>query len=122
MGGSILGDAAVAAGIVSPIMIIVIAISSIASFVFSSIEFIQVARFYKLLFLFLSSLFGLLGILIGLFYLIISLIRTDCFGYPYLSPIYPLDLIQLKDSFIRYDSNKKYRNKVLTKNHYRGRL
>ena len=103
-------------------MIIVIAISSTSSFVFSSVEFIQVVRFYKILFLILGSFLGLLGVVFGMVYLFLQLLRTDCFGYPYLTPFYPFDAYEIKDSFIRDDSNRKYRNKVLTKNHYRGRL
>ncbi len=120
LGGLILGDAAVAAGIVSPIMIIVIAISSISSFVFSSIEFIQVVRFYKILFLLLASFLGIIGVLICSIYLLWSIIHTDCFGYPYFYPIIPLS--NLYDSFIKKDTNKRYRNSLLTHNHYRGRL
>lgn len=122
LGGLILGDAAVAAGIVSPIMIIVIAISSISSFVFSSIEFIQVIRFYKIFLLLLASFLGILGLFIGIIYLLWSIINTDCFGYPYFYPIIPFSNNTLLDSFIKKDTNKRYRNNLLTTNHYRGRL
>ena len=120
LGGLVLGDAAVAAGIVSPIMIIVIAISSISSFVFSSVEFILVIRFYKILLLILSSFLGIIGLFIGVVYLLFSIINTDSFGYPYFYPIIPLS--NLYDSFIKKDTNNRYRNKLLTNNHYRGRL
>ena len=122
LGGLILGDAAVAAGIVSPIMIIVIAISSISSFVFSSIEFIQVVRFYKIFLLLLSSLLGIVGVILGVIYLLWNIINTDCFGYPYFYPIIPFSKNTLLDSFIKKDSNDRYRNNLLTNNHYRGRL
>ena len=54
LGGLILGDAAVSAGIISPIMIIIIALSSIAGFVFTSIELVNAIRMYRIIFLFLA--------------------------------------------------------------------
>ena len=122
LGGLILGDAAVSAGIVSPIMIIVIAISSISGLIFSSHEFSNVIRYYKVLLLLLSSLLGLLGVLLGILLFINNLINTKCFNYKYLTPFKPLDKNELKDTIIKIDSNKQYRNSILTNNKYRGNI
>lgn len=118
LGGLILGDAAVSAGIVSPIMIIVIAISSISGLIFSSLELSNALRTYKIILLILSSLLGIYGVLIGLIYLIINLINTKTFNYKYLSPIYPFNKNEIKDSFIKLKNNK--RNSYLTNNINRG--
>lgn len=118
LGGLILGDAAVSAGIVSPIMIIVIAISSISGLIFSSLELSNALRTYKILLLILSSILGIYGILIGLIYLIINLINTKTFNYKYLSPIYPFNKNEIKDSFIKLKNTK--RNSYLTNNINRG--
>lgn len=118
LGGLILGDAAVSAGIVSPIMIIVIAISSISGLIFSSIELSNALRTYKILLLILSSILGIYGVLIGLIYLIINLINTKTFNYKYLSPIYPFNKNEIKDSFIKLKNTK--RNSYLTNNINRG--
>ncbi len=118
LGGLILGDAAVSAGIVSPIMIIVIAISSISGLIFSSLELSNALRSYKIILLILSSLLGIYGVLIGLIYLIINLINTKTFNYKYLSPIYPFNKNEIKDSFIKLKNNK--RNSYLTNNINRG--
>ena len=118
LGGLILGDAAVSAGIVSPIMIIVIAISSISGLIFSSLELSNVLRTYKILLLILSSILGIYGVLIGLIYLIINLINTKTFNYKYLSPIYPFNKNEIKDSFIKLKNTK--RNSYLTNNINRG--
>ena len=118
LGGLILGDAAVSAGIVSPIMIIVIAISSISGLIFSSLELSNALRTYKILLLILSSLLGIYGVLIGLVYLIINLINTKTFNYKYLSPIYPFNKNEIKDSFIKLKNNK--RNSYITNNINRG--
>ena len=118
LGGLILGDAAVSAGIVSPIMIIVIAISAISGLIFSSLELSNALRTYKILLLILSSLLGIYGVLIGLIYLIINLINTKTFNYKYLSPIYPFNKNEIKDSFIKLKNNK--RNSYITNNINRG--
>lgn len=118
LGGLILGDAAVAAGIVSPIMIIVIAISSIAGLIFTSIELSNTLRTYKILLLILSTFLGIYGVYIGLILLIYNIFTTKIFGYNYLS----LDKNELKDSIIKLDTNIKYRNSKLTNNIKRGNL
>ena len=118
LGGLILGDAAVSAGIVSPIMIIVIAISSISGLIFSSLELSNALRTYKIFLLILSSILGIYGVLIGLIYLIINLINTKTFNYKYLSPIYPFNKNEIKDSFIKLKNTK--RNSYLTNNINRG--
>ncbi len=122
LGGLILGDAAVSAGIVSPIMIIIIAISSIAGLIFSSIEFVNVLRFYKVLFLILASFLGIIGVGIGLLFLISNLLQTKSFGYKYLTPIIPFDKKEIEDSIVKLDQDKLYRNGILTKNQYRGNI
>ena len=120
LGGLILGDAAVSAGIVSPIMIIVIAISSIASLTFQSLELGNALRNYKIFLLILSTLLGINGLIIGTTILIYELITTKLFGIPYLSPIIPLDKNTINDSLIKTDHKLK-RNKSLTNNINRGK-
>ena len=114
LGGLILGDAAVAAGIVSPIMILVIAISSIAGLIFPSIEMGNALRFYKILFLVFASFFGLYGILFTTIYLIYDILSTKIFHYSYFS-LNPYDTIFKIPTLI------KKRNPVLTDNIVRGR-
>ena len=115
LGGLILGDAAVAAGIVSPIMIIVIAISSIAGLIFSSIELNNALRAYKIFILILSSVFGIYGTILGGIILLINLIDTEVFGYNYLSKF------EIDDSIIKIDKNIKKRSNKLSNNIIRGR-
>ena len=117
LGGLVLGDAAVAAGIVSPIMIIVIAISSIAGLIFPSIELLNAIRFYKLAFLLLASFFGILGVIWGGVFMIINLFTTEIFGYSYLY----FDRNEILDSLIKIDCKVRKRNSILTNNTIRGR-
>ena len=121
LGGLILGDAAVSAGIVSPIMIIVIAISSIAGLTFSSIELGNALRAYKLLLLFLATLFGINGLLVGTTILLYQLLSLKVFGHPYLTPLIPLDKYELNDTIIKRNKKQETRSKALTNNRNRGK-
>ena len=121
LGGLILGDAAVSAGIVSPIMIIIIAISSIAALIFPSNELVNAIRFYKISILLLSAFFGIYGVLVGAFFLFYKLLSMKSFGFSYLSPIIPFDKYEWRDSIIRKEGKIKRRNSYLTKNVIRGK-
>lgn len=121
LGGLILGDAAVSAGIVSPIMIIVIAISSIAGLIFSSVELVNAIRIYKILLLFLGTILGIYGVILGVIYISYKLLTLKSFGIPYLIPFIPFEKNEIKDSFIKMEQPTKYRNSFLTKNIVRGK-
>lgn len=124
LGGLVLGDAAVAAGIVSPIMIIVIAISAISALVNSSMEMISALRFWRITFLYLATLLGIYGIFLGILFFIIKLVRIHSFGKPYLAPFSPIIPSEQKDAIVRTKRQGILkRNPLLTKkNKIRGRL
>lgn len=123
LGGLILGEAAVEAGIVSPIMIIVIAISMISGMLFTTNTLIYSIRYYRILILILSAFFGLYGMFIGLMFLIIKLCSINSFGYPYMAPFAPLIKTELRDSIIKTKGKKvRLRNPLLAKkNMIRGK-
>lgn len=121
LGGLILGDAAVSAGIVSPIMIIIIAISSIAALIFPSNELVNAIRFYKISILLLAAFFGIYGVFIGTIFLFYKLLSMKSFSFSYLSPLIPFDKYEWKDSILRKEQKTKYRNSYITDNIIRGR-
>jgi len=122
LGGLILGEAAVSAGIVSPIMIIVIAISSISGLIFSNISIIYLIRYLRLFVVFLGTFFGFYGIFLSFLLFIIKLSSLDSLGYPYTYPFSPISSIELSDSIIKYNTKPKYRNLLLSKkNKVRGK-
>lgn len=122
LGGLILGDAAVNAGIMSPIMIIIIALSSIAGFVFTSIELVNAIRIYRIIFIILASILGIYGIYLGAVYLLYKLITLKSFTKPYLAPFSPFILKEQKDAIIKTKNiGNKFRNPLLTNNKKRGR-
>ena len=117
VGALILGEAAVSAGIVSPIMIIIIAITSISALTFVEPEFINAMRLYRFLFMIGGALFGIHGILLVFIFMIINLSSYDFLGMPYLTPFAPPITANLKDSIIKTPTiNLTKRNRELTNN------
>ena len=117
VGALILGDAAVTAGIVSPFVIIIVAITSICELVFTDMDFINAIRQWRLLFIFSTIFTGLIGIVVMLLILIIELASIESLGVPYLAPFSPLNLNSLKDSIVLSKTNKREkRASYLTKN------
>jgi len=89
LGALILGEAAVKAGIVSPIMIITIAICFISSLIFTNPDFSNAIRIYRFLFLIGASVLGLYGILLIFIYLLINLCSTYSLDKSYTIPLAP---------------------------------
>lgn len=86
VGGLILGQAAVSAKIVSPIMIIIIAITGIGSFATADYSLSWSFRILRLVFIALASIMGFYGIAIGIFIYTLMLAKQKSFGVPFLSP------------------------------------
>lgn len=101
VGGLIIGQAAVSAGIVSPIMIIIVSITSIASFITPNYEVSSAFRLARYFLIIIASIIGLYGLSIGLIIILIHLVKLKSFGIPYLSPLVHPHRRDLKDAFIR---------------------
>lgn len=101
VGGLIIGQAAVSAGIVSPIMIIIVSITTITSFTAPSYDVSLSFRIIRFLLIIAASFLGLYGIILGLIVLLIHLVRLKSFGIPYLSPIVNPSISDFKDMYIR---------------------
>ena len=89
IGALILGQAAVAANIVSPILIIIVAVTGIGSFAIPNYSFGYSIRIMRFGFIFLSALAGFLGITAGLFVLGIWSTSLKSFGVPFMAPFGP---------------------------------
>ena len=85
----VLGQAAVSAGIVSPILIIIVAITGIASFAIPDFSFGFHLRYFRFAFILLGFMCGFLGISLGLFIYLSILCDLKSFGVPYLVPFVP---------------------------------
>lgn len=124
LGGLVLGDAAVQAGIISPIMIIVVAISAISGLVFTSVELTSAIRFWRIILMIFAAFLGIYGIFLGFILLITKLASIDSFDKPYLAPFSPFIISEQKDAILKINGGNKLkkRNPLLTiKNKIRGR-
>ncbi|MBP2258768.1 spore germination protein [Virgibacillus alimentarius] len=110
VGGIVIGQAAVEAGITSNILIIVVAMSALASFTSPSYFIGTTVRVIRFPLILLAGLFGILGIIFGLSFLTIHLIRLTSLGRPYLLPLYPLHVRDFNKVF--YRTPISYKNKL----------
>ncbi|WP_083609649.1 spore germination protein [Paenibacillus sp. P3E] len=101
VGGLVIGQAAVQAAIVSPIMVIVVALTAISSFAFPQYGAGIAVRILRFAMMISAAVLGLYGII--LFYILITvhLVKLNSFGVYYMSPFTPLLPKDWKDSFIR---------------------
>ncbi|WP_442596522.1 spore germination protein [Neobacillus sp. D3-1R] len=89
VGALILGQAAVEANIVSPIVVIVVALTGLSSFAIGDINLNYAIRIARFIFLLASSLFGIFG-MVGCFILVLAYLTViKSFGVPYLAPLTP---------------------------------
>ncbi|MFE6078684.1 spore germination protein [Paenibacillus sp. NPDC057886] len=101
VGGLIIGEAAVKAGIVSPFLVIVVAVTAISSFsipTYSAGITLRILRFFGM---FSAAVFGLYGVVMFFLLLCSHLVRLKSFGTPYVTPAVPYSLSDWKDFFIR---------------------
>jgi spore germination protein len=101
VGGLIIGEAAVNAGIVSPILVIVVAVTAISSFAMPMYSAGITLRLLRFVAMFFAAVFGMYGVI--LFFLLLSshLIRLKSFGTPYLGLAVPSQMRDWKDFIIR---------------------
>jgi len=101
VGGLVIGNAIVDAGLVSNFMVIVVAMTAISSYVIPSWEMNMTVRIIRFPFMIAASLFGFFGIAIGTLVLFIHLMNVSSLKQPYFTPIVPFDPVKFKDVFIR---------------------
>ncbi|MBS4188955.1 spore germination protein [Bacillus sp. FJAT-49705] len=101
VGALVIGQAAVQAGLVSAPMVIVVAITGIASFMIPRYVAGIAIRLIRFPIIFLAGTLGLLGIMLGILAIVIHLCSLRSFGEPYLAPLAPLKTKELKDMLWR---------------------
>jgi len=100
--GIILGQAAVSAKLASPGIIIVIAITAIATFALPSSSMILASRVVRLPMLFLAAAFGLFGFSMGWLLLLTHMTSLETLGVPYFAPFAPTRYRDLQDALFRF--------------------
>lgn len=102
VGALVIGQAAVQAGFVSPVMVIVVSITAIANFSIPVFSMAIAARLIRFVLMALSSFLGFYGIMLGILFLSIHLCSLRSFGVPYMVPLAPLNIYNLQDAFVRF--------------------
>lgn len=87
VGGLVIGQSSVEAGLITPLAVIIVALTAISSFAIPSYNFSTSLRMIRFGFIVLASMFGLFGISIGLCLLIIHLCTLKSCGVPYMTPL-----------------------------------
>ncbi|MDR7071945.1 spore germination protein KA [Fictibacillus barbaricus] len=101
VGGLVIGDAVVKAGLVSNLMIIVVAITAIAAYIVPSNEMSAAVRILRFPFMLAAATLGFLGIVFGFIVLLFHLCKLYTFGSPYFAPLAPFKIDDMKDAIIR---------------------
>lgn len=101
VGGIVIGEAIVQAGLINNIMVIVVAFTAIASFILPNYDMVSGIRLVRFLMMAAASMFGIVGLVIGMMVMIGHLISLESLGTPYGTPIAPLRFADWKDAFVR---------------------
>lgn len=114
IGTIILGQSAAEAGFVQLSTLVVVSATYVFNFAIPIHPFAFAIKLIRYMLVFLASVFGLYGVIIGSFVLVNHFCSINSFGVPYLSPLTPFNSKDLKDTFFRFplrkiiDSPKKY--------------
>ena len=125
VGGLIIGQAAVEANLVSPIVVIVVAFTALCSFAIPNEEFAFSFRLLKFLIIAMSASFGFFGFLLGLFLILVHMARLESFGVPYLSPYVGAQLNEYqdeKDSIVRFPLRMLWKRPIYANPNERTKL
>lgn len=101
VGGIVIGTASVEAGLTSNILLIIVALSALASFTTPIYAMGNTIRMLRFPFLLLAEWLGLLGLMLCFCFLMTHLLRLTSLGRPFLEPIYPPRTKDMKDALIR---------------------
>lgn len=105
VGGLIIGDAAIKAGITSPAMLVVIAISTISTFTLVNQSLVTTVSLMRIVFIIITSIFGLFGFFLTIYICLFYLANIRVFGVPYFNIAADLSWNNLKNAFFRPPPN-----------------
>ncbi|CAG7613665.1 Spore germination protein A1 [Paenibacillus solanacearum] len=99
VGALVIGQAAIQAKIASPVMVIVVALTGIASFALPQYNMAVAIRILRFPLMILAATLGGLGIMTGFLLTFLHLASLRSLGQPYLATMAPLEIKQLRDVF-----------------------
>lgn len=112
VGGIVIGQATVQAGLTSHILVIIVAFSALASFATPIYKMSNAIRFLRFPMIVMTAIWGGIGMFIAISFLLVHLTRLTSLGTPYTVPLYPLRVQGFGDSLIRPSFqfiNKRFR-------------
>ncbi|MEH6947229.1 spore germination protein [Bacillus sp. JJ634] len=107
VGGLIIGDAAIRAGLTSPAMLVVIAGSTVATFTLVNQSLVGTVSLMRFFVIFLVSLFGFVGFFVSIFLVGTYVANIRTFGVPYLSLATQLNMKNILKTIFRLPAQKK---------------
>lgn len=120
VGAIVIGQAAIAAKIFSPLLLIVASVSLLSSFTVPDYTIMNPIRMGKLFLILLSGSFGLIGFTVGFSIILINIISTRSFGIPYLAPFAPFNWYDFKNTiFYGKDTSPRRPYFLKTKDKFR---
>lgn len=125
VGGLIIGQAAVDANLVSPIVVIIVAFTALCSFAIPNEEFAFSFRLLKFVLIFLSAWLGFFGFLIGCFAILVHLASLKSFHTPYLTPYVGPQLNDYqdeKDALVRFPLRMLWKRPIYANRYERTKL
>ena len=114
LGALILGEAAVSAGIVSPIMIIIISLTFISSLLFTELEISNALRNYRFLFLLFAAVLGLYGVFLCTIIFLTNILSIKTINKPYFAPIMPFDKTYFDETVNKMPNKEQQKRSILT--------
>lgn len=106
VGALIIGDAAISAGIASPIMVIIVAATGIASFAIPQYNIAIALRVLRFPLMLSAAMLGGFGMMVCLLFILLHLCKLRTLGQPYLAPLGPLRMSRLRDVLMRMPMRK----------------
>lgn len=125
VGGLIIGQSAVSANLVSPMTVVVVALTALGSFSVPNEEFSEALRLVKYAYIILGGFLGMPGIVFGAYLLILHLASLKSFGIPYLAPYTSAeinDYFDLRDSLIRFPLKYLWKRPLYARRQQRIRM
>ena len=123
VGGIIIGQAAVDAGLVSPIVVIIVSLTGLCSFSIPNIALVSGFRLMKYIVILFSAILGLFGFWIAMLLILIHLVNLKSFGIPFMFPFTSSEnMSDLKDTFFRLPLFKMKKRPVFANSKQKIRL
>ncbi|CAG7650454.1 Spore germination protein XA [Paenibacillus solanacearum] len=106
IGGLIIGDAAIRAGLVSPSVVVVGAITAVMGATLINQSMSSAVGIMRFAIFLVSSILGMYGLILGLILLVFYMSRLKSFGIPYFAPLSPPAFRDMTDAYLRVPWNK----------------